>query len=33
MALGLIREGSTFADLKRALDAILARFGETPVRS
>ena len=31
MALSMIREGATFPDLKRALDAILARFGEHPV--
>jgi hypothetical protein len=31
MALKLIEGGSTFPDLRRALDAILARFGEDPV--
>jgi pyrroline-5-carboxylate reductase len=31
MALGMIREGTTFPDLRCALDAILARFGEPPV--
>ena len=33
MALGMIREGSGFTDLRRALDAILERFGEPPVAS
>jgi len=31
MALTMIREGGTLPELKRALDAILARFGEPPV--
>ena len=31
MALGMIEEGTTFTDLRRALDAILERFGEPPV--
>ena len=31
MALEMIRQGSTFQDLRRALDAILERFGEPPV--
>jgi pyrroline-5-carboxylate reductase len=31
MALEMIREGSSFPDLRRALDAILERFGEPPV--
>ena len=31
MALGMIQEGTTLPDLKRALDAILDRFGEPPV--
>jgi pyrroline-5-carboxylate reductase len=31
MALKMIEGGSTFPDLRRALDAILARFGEDPV--
>ena len=32
MALEMIEAGTTFPDLRRALDAILARFGEGPVR-
>ena len=31
MALQMVAAGSTFPDLRRALDAILARFGEPPV--
>lgn len=31
MALKMLQEGSTFPDLRRALDAILERFGEPPV--
>jgi len=31
MALALTRAGDTFPDLRRALDRILERFGETPV--
>ena len=31
MALKMIKEGATLPDLRRALDAILARFGEPPV--
>ena len=31
MALKRVKAGSTFTDLRRALDAILERFGEPPV--
>jgi pyrroline-5-carboxylate reductase len=31
MALKMIKQGTTFPDLRRALDAILERFGEPPV--
>jgi pyrroline-5-carboxylate reductase len=31
MALRMAREGTTYPDLRRTLDAILARFGEAPV--
>jgi len=31
MALRMTREGTTYPDLRRCLDAILERFGEPPV--